>query len=72
MKKKISIKATIEKKNNLITHKLKSIWVIDIEKRILRHVSKAFIEARIVTVNKDFFVLEKKFKIIENKKEKQQ
>jgi lipopolysaccharide export system ATP-binding protein len=70
MKKKISIKATIEKKNNLIKiNKRANSDILILKKEFVLPTNKTIKNKPTQDLKNKPFVLEKKFNIIENKKE---
>ena len=72
MKKKISIKATIEKKNNLIKiNKRENYDILILKKEFALPTNKTIKNKPTQDLKNKLFVLEKKFHIIENKKEYQ-
>ena len=72
MKKKISIKATIEKKNNLIKiNKRANSDILILKKEFALPTNKTIKNKPIQDLKSKPFILKKKFSIIENKKEYQ-
>ncbi len=70
MKKKISIKATIEKKDNLIKiNKRENYDILILKKKFALSKKKIIKKKPTQDLKNQPFVLEKKFNIIENKKE---